>query len=204
MGLWDSAAYLLCGMMHRTGSALATRAARHSATIDRSARFLRGGSVSNIARRAERIVVGNGSRIAGQLLVFRNGGVIRIGAWCYLGELSRVWSASEVSIGDRVLISHNVNIHDSDSHSLDAAARHVQFRSIATSGHPNGGESPASRPIVIEDDVWIGFNAIVLKGSRIGARSVIAAGSFVSGSIPADSLYVGTEVKRKLDAGNRR
>jgi maltose O-acetyltransferase len=53
---------------------------------------------------------------------------------------------------------------------------------------------------VIEDDVWIGFNAIVLKGSRIGTRSVVAAGSVVMGTIPPDSLYIGKEVRRKLDA----
>src|ERR1700680_3310536 len=161
-------------------SVLATSAARYSATVAPGTRFLKGGSVANIAGRAERITIESGCRIAGQLLVFRHGGTIHVGEWCYIGEASRVWSANSIRIGNRVLISHNVNVHDCDSHPLDAQSRHVQFRAIAKSGHPQAAENIASRPIVIEDDVWIGFNSIVLKGSRIGARSVVASGSRVT------------------------
>ena len=202
MSLLGSGAAILAKAMRRSAAVLATSAARQSATIGPEARFLPGGSVSNIAGRPERISVGAGSLIAGQLLVFRHGGAIRIGEWCYVGEGSRIWSASETSIGDRVLISHNVNVHDCDSHPLNAEARHRQFKAIAMSGHPEEIEGVDSRPIVIEDDVWIGFNAIVLKGSRIGARSVVAAGSVVMGTIPPNSLYIGKEVRRKLDADN--
>jgi acetyltransferase-like isoleucine patch superfamily enzyme len=204
MSLFDSGAAFLVRAMRRSAGMLATNAARHSATLGPAVRFISGGSVSNIANRPERICIGTGSLIAGQLLVFRHAGIIRIGEWCYVGEGSRVWSASETCIGDRVLISHNVNVHDCDSHSLDAESRHRQFKAIATSGHPEEIEGLESRPIVIEDDVWIGFNAIILKGSRVGARSVIAAGSVVTGTIPPDSLYIGKEVRRKLDADDRR
>lgn len=200
----DSSASLMTRALQRCAAALATRAARSSATLSRDVRFLRGGSVSNIAGRPDRISVGSGSRIQGQLLVFRHGGAIRIGEWCYVGEASRLWSATGISIGDRVLISHNVNIHDCDSHPLDARARHLQFQAIARSGHPDVAPDIASRPIVIEDDVWIGFNSIVLKGSHIGARSVVAAGSLVTGDVPPDSIYMGREVKRRLDADDRR
>jgi len=200
----DCAASLLVRAMNRSASALATAAARHAAMVSPGARFLKGGSVSNIAGKRERITVGSGCRIAGQLLVFRHGGSIRVGEWCYIGEASRVWSANNIHIGDRVLISHNVNVHDCDSHALNPRSRHLQFRAIATSGHPEIADDVASRPVVIEDDVWIGFNSIVLKGSRIGARTVIAAGSLVSGDVPPDSLYIGDGVRRKLDADDRR
>ena|ERR1700680_1663677 len=184
-------------------SVLATSAARYSATVAPGTRFLKGGSVANIAGRAERITIETGCRIAGQLLVFRHGGTIRVGEWCYIGEASRIWSASSIHIGNRVLVSHNVNVHDCDSHTLEAQSRHAQFRAIAVSGHPEAGADIAARPILIEDDVWIGFNSIVLKGSHIGARSVIAAGSIVTGEIPPDSLYIGCEVRRKLNADDR-
>lgn len=200
MKWFATAASLTLRAANRATSAVATLAARHDATLAPSVRFLRGGSVSNIAGRPERIAVAAGCRIAGQLLVFRHGGEIRIGEWCYVGEASRIWSASSIHIGNRVLISHNVNVHDCDSHALDAASRYAQFRAIATSGHPESGDNVPARPIVIEDDVWIGFNSIVLKGSHIGARSVVAAGSMVRGEIPPDSLYMGCEVRRKLNA----
>jgi acetyltransferase-like isoleucine patch superfamily enzyme len=44
------------------------------------------------------------------------------------------------------------------------------------------------RPVVIEDDVWIGLNAIVLPGTLIGAGSIIGAGAVVSGVIPPRSI----------------
>lgn len=204
MSFVDYTAYVVAAAGRRISSAFATRAARHSATVADSARFLAGGSVSNIARRRDRILVGEGCRIAGELLVFRGKGSIRIGEWCFLGANSRIWSASAVTIGDRVLISHNANIHDSDSHPLQPDARHRQFRQIAMSGHPEREDDIDARPVVIEDDVWIGFNCIVLKGSHIGARSVIAAGSIVTGTVPPDSVFIGTEVKRTFSGDYSR
>ena len=57
-----------------------------------------------------------------------------------------------------------------------------------------------SKPIVIEDDVWIGTNATVLAGVRIGSHSVIAAGAVVTHDIPPHSLAAGVpaQVKRKI------
>lgn len=53
----------------------------------------------------------------------------------------------------------------------------------------------ASAPIVIEDDVLIGTRCIILKGVTIGARSIIAAGSVVTKSIPADCIAGGNPAK---------
>ena len=50
-------------------------------------------------------------------------------------------------------------------------------------------------PVVIEDDVLIGTNCIILKGVTIGARSIIAAGSIVTKSIPADCIAGGNPAK---------
>lgn len=52
-----------------------------------------------------------------------------------------------------------------------------------------------SKPIVIEDDVWLGTNSIVLKGVTIGARTIIGAGSVVTKDIPADCIAAGNPCK---------
>lgn len=99
---------------------------------------------------------------------------------------------NSVRIGDRVLISHDCNIHDGDGHSLDAAARHYHFRTIIQKGHPKDPadmEDVKSAPVVIEDDVWISFGVTILKGVRIGAGSVIAARSIVTQDVPSGVLY---------------
>jgi maltose O-acetyltransferase len=98
----------------------------------------------------------------------------------------------QVTIGNRVLIAHDVNIHDHTGHSLDHHERHAHFRHILQRGHPRKRDDlPGIRcaPVVIEDDAWISFGVTILKGVRIGARSVIAAGSFVTKDVPPDVLY---------------
>jgi acetyltransferase-like isoleucine patch superfamily enzyme len=50
--------------------------------------------------------------------------------------------------------------------------------------------------MVIEDDVWIGAGAIILPGVRIGRHSVIAAGSVVTKSVDAYSVYAGNPARK--------
>jgi acetyltransferase-like isoleucine patch superfamily enzyme len=175
----------------RVGSTLRTWAARDRADLAPGSRLIDGGSVVNIRGVRSAIKVGAGSVIAGHLLTFAHGGRIAIGSWCYVGANSRIWSAASIDIGDRVLISHNVNIHDCDSHPREPSLRHRQFVSIATSGHPRDLEGVAAAAVRIEDDAWIGFNVTILKGVTVGSRSIIAAGSIVTSDVPPDSIFIG-------------
>ncbi len=127
--------------------------------------------------------------------MFPHAGSITIGDWCFVGEDTYIWSSSEVTIGDRVLISHNVNIHDTNGHPLDARARHDQFQLIATVGHPAEIESIIAEPVLIGDDVWIGFNASILKGVTIGEGAIVAAGAVVTKDVPPYSVVAGNPAK---------
>jgi maltose O-acetyltransferase len=148
------------------------------------------GCIENFSQDLDAIAVGNNSYVRGRLLTYGHGGSIKIGEWCYVGIRSEIWSMSSISIGNRVLISHNVNIHDGSAHSVDAEERHAHFRHILTIAHPS--ETPPgviSEPIIIEDDVWISFGVTILKGVRIGKGSVIAAGAIVTEDVPPGVLY---------------
>ena len=139
-----------------------------------------------------RIVVGEHSFIRGKLLTFAQGGTIEIGSYCYVGHRTEIWSMDLVSIGNRVLIAHDVKITDNTAHSLDAKERHKHYKDIIEKGHPESWEDLqgiSASPIVIEDDVWISFGVTILKGVRIGAGSVIAANSFVTKDVPPGTLY---------------
>ncbi len=57
------------------------------------------------------------------------------------------------------------------------------------------GQGDTSEGVVIEDDVWIGSGVIILDGVRIGAHSVIGAGSVVTKSVPPQSVVVGVPAK---------
>ena len=141
------------------------------------------------------IQVGKDCRIAGQLLVFAHGGKITIGDDCFVGEGSRLWSAASIRVGSRVLISHGVNVHDTNSHSISAAQRHSHILAIFDSGHPRHLPDVVDAPVVIEDDAWIGFNAVVLKGVRIGRGAIVGSATVVTKDVPPFSVVVGNPAR---------
>ncbi|TXL64359.1 acyltransferase, partial [Pantoea vagans] len=67
---------------------------------------------------------------------YGHGGQVTIGDWCYVGIRSEIWSMESITIGNRVLIAHDVNIHDGTAHSANATERHQHFRDIIQKGHP--------------------------------------------------------------------
>jgi len=148
--------------------------------------------IDNLLGKKAAISLGNHSFCRGRLLTYGHGGEISVGEWCYIGVRTEVWSMASITIGNRVLISHDVNIHDGTAHSADPTERHQHFRRIIEQGHPvHSNDLPGvhSSPVVIEDDVWISFGVTILRGVRIGAGSIIAARSIVTEDVPPGVLY---------------
>ena len=147
-------------------------------------------SLTNSSGQAERLKIGAGCLVVGQLLVEKEG-TLEIGDHGYVGPGARIWALRQMRIGSRVFISHGVNIHDSDSHSLSAKERHERFLEKMRHGHHLVPENTKSAPGVIEDDVWIGFNAIILKGVRVGRGAVVGAGSVITKDVDPFTVVVG-------------
>ncbi len=133
--------------------------------------------------------------IEGELLVFAYGGSISIGVNSYVGKGSRVWSGDSIIIGNNFLISHNVNVIDTNSHEIDCDIRASRFRSLIKNGHPNVKEPIITAPIIIEDYVWINFNSIILKGVKIGKGAIIAAGSVVTKDVEPFTMVAGNPAR---------
>lgn len=140
----------------------------------------------------ETIVIGENTHIRGRLVTYPYGGKITIGDWCYVGENTNIWSSSNIYIGNHVLIAHCVSIFDDNTHPVDYMVRREHIRSIYTGG-PFFPENNclASRPVVINDDAWIGCNAIILKGLTIGAGAIVAAGTVVTKDVPDFTMVAG-------------
>ena len=124
---------------------------------------------------------------------------IQIGNFSSLGDYSRIVSGEEVIIGNRVLIAHNVNILDNISHPINADERHQDYLN-----HQANKSEPCNmdaKKIIIEDDVWIGFNSIILRGVTIGRGAIIGAGSVETKDVEAWTVNVGNPLRciRKLE-----
>ena len=110
-----------------------------------------------------------------KLYVDAPGAVIEIGSNSRLNGCC-IHAKSRIEIGQNCLIAANVNIIDTNGHVLNPKDRI----------NPQNRDSP--REIIIGSNVWIGLNAVILKGVRIGDNSVISANCVVSEDIPPDSL----------------
>lgn len=121
------------------------------------------------------VSVGAGSRLVNVRL--HSDGQLKIGKNCFLNGASVVCKQA-VTIKDDCIIS-DAYLTDTDFHNVQPELRH----------EPPGPKS--MRPIIIERNVWIGDRGVVLKGSHIGANSVIGSNAVVRGPIPARSLCIG-------------
>lgn len=93
----------------------------------------------------------------------------------YFNENVNLVCESLITIGEGATIAPGVVIRDCDSHEI------IGF--------------PSSKPITIGKHVWIGSNAIILKGVTIGDGAVIGAGSVVTNDIPNNCVAVGNPAK---------
>jgi maltose O-acetyltransferase len=89
---------------------------------------------------------------------------------------------TSIQIGERVLIGSNVEIIDSDFHGINLADR-------CTS------KSEWAKPVVIENDVFLGSNVRVCKGVTIGSGTVVANGSIVVEDVPSGVISAGNPAK---------
>ena len=104
--------------------------------------------------------------------VFRvEGGELTIGDKCFFNQNVSITCKKKIVIGDRCQIANNVVIVDHDH-----------------AGCENWG-SYVESPVIIGNDVWIGAGAVILRGTTIGDKAVIGAGSIVKGEVPAGKVF---------------
>jgi acetyltransferase-like isoleucine patch superfamily enzyme len=106
---------------------------------------------------------------------------IQIGECCVLNSFIHIWAGpAGLKIGNRVLIASHTAI-TTLTHSTDKA--NIRFNSVI------------DKPIVIEDDVWIGAHSVIMPGVTIGKGAVVGAGSVVTKSVSANTVVAGVPAK---------
>lgn len=133
---------------------------------------LPGGAMPRVRNLGGAIVIESCTFEPGVRLEVHRGGELAIGKGAYLNRNVEIIAQESVRIGGNVKIGWDVVIMDTDLH-----------------GH--SGRPAYAKPVVIEDDVWIGCRAVILKGVRIGAGAIIAAGAIVTKDVPPLAVVAG-------------
>ncbi|HEY2345033.1 MAG TPA: acyltransferase [Xanthomonadaceae bacterium] len=143
--------------------------------IGRGARIHRGFNLA-FSRGSRGLVVGPGLHCRSWCSIVVDGGRLSIGDNLFMNNRCSLNCQSQIEIGDDCLLGEGVAIYDHDhDFSKPEKFRLSGFRSA---------------PVKIGNNVWLGSNVIVLKGSTIGDNVVVAANSVIKGDVPADTLVV--------------
>ncbi|MEW8441400.1 MAG: CatB-related O-acetyltransferase [Candidatus Thiodiazotropha taylori] len=147
---------------------------------------------------------------------------LTVGKGLHIGRGVRLWAPDSISIGDCVyigkyvhieancsignycLIANKVAIIGRHDHDFKAIGYPVRFSPWIGSKLSNPGFR--NEKAIIDDDVWIGYGAIILTGIKIGRGAIIAAGSIVTTDVPRYSIVggipsrvIGTRFSNKED-----
>jgi maltose O-acetyltransferase len=105
---------------------------------------------------------------------------IHLGDHVFLNVSCTILDCNEVRIGDHVMIGPSVQIYTA-AHLLQA--------------EPRNRDLEVAKPVVIDDNVWVGGAAVLLPGVRIGRNAVVGAGAVVSRDVPANTVVAGNPAR---------
>jgi acetyltransferase-like isoleucine patch superfamily enzyme len=117
-------------------------------------------------------------------------GRMEVGDYCYFTNAVLLCEL-EVRVGSYVVIGWNATIADTDFHPIAPAERIADAVACSPLGKGRRRPEVARRPVVIEDDAWIGPNATILKGVRVGAGAFVEAGALVTRDVPPRARVAG-------------
>ena len=113
-----------------------------------------------------------------------------IGDYCYFTNAVLLCEL-EIHIGNYVVIGWNTTVADTDFHPIAPAERIADAIACSPLGKGRLRPPVVKRPVIIEDDVWIGPNATILKGVRIGSGAFVEPGSLVTRDVPRRARVMG-------------
>jgi acetyltransferase-like isoleucine patch superfamily enzyme len=130
-----------------------------------------------------RVTIGAGTHISRGTIMHTRDGLIEIGEESSLGTNCRLGTTGTMRIGRYALFAAGCSVGGEDHPSDDPSIPMVKRPAVSRGG------------VTIGEDVWLGFQAIVLDGVTIGRGAIIGAGSLVTRDIPDLAVAVGTPAK---------
>ena len=142
------------------------------------------------SKEPDALVIGANCTMDGVHFALGETGRVQIGDCCYFTNAVLLCEL-ELRVGDYVVIGWNATIADTDFHPLAPAERIADAIACSPLGQGRPRPEVPKQPVIIGDDVWIGPNATILKGVRIGAGAFIEAGSLVTRDVPPRARVLG-------------
>ena len=147
------------------------------------------------SEREPALVIGPGTTIyTWTTFSIERDGLITIGADCALVG-AQFMCSERITVGDRVVVSYNVAIADSDFHPRDRELRRLDAIANAPSAARPQRPPVPTAPVIIEDDVQVGIGALILKGVRVGAGARIQPGAVVTRPVPPGAIVAGNPAR---------
>jgi acetyltransferase-like isoleucine patch superfamily enzyme len=142
------------------------------------------------SRRPTALVIGSNCTMDGVHFALGEEGQAVIGDYCYFTNAVLLCEL-ELRIGNYVVIGWNATIADTDFHPIGPAERIADAIACSPLGKGRPRPEIARQAVIIEDDVWIGPNATILKGVRIGQGAWVEAGALITRDLPAGARVLG-------------
>lgn len=177
---------------------------RKKAIIGKNIQFAASSGIVNTGVR-ENVVIGDHGCCFGIFQALCSGKII-VGDNIYIGSGTYIQSKEKITIGNNVIISNNVLICDNNNHPTSPQKRvllseceNYMTDELWTWKYAN------SKPVIIEDNVWIGRNAVIMKGVTIGKGSIVGLGAIVTHNVPEYCVVAGNPAKvvKKLQQGEK-
>lgn len=165
---------------------------RHTASVAPSARLYRSTAFDLFG--PENLTIHEHARVHGAVRVATPAARVSIGRFSYVGPGTTILAEESITVGEYVYIANNVDILDSDAHSMDWRERRIEAQRVAD-GEPYDRSRIERRPVAIEDDVWIGAKATILPGVRVGRGAIVAAGAVVVKDVAPFTLVAGVPAR---------
>jgi acetyltransferase-like isoleucine patch superfamily enzyme len=150
-------------------------------------------------------------RIQTRLYIVRSGSITHVGRDLHIGARGKFWAPGEIRFGDFVYVGKDVHIECNADvgnyvmianrvamvgrHDHDFKASGLPVRFSPWVGDKNKPSRYLHEKVHIEDDVWLGFGAIVLSGVSIGRGAIVAAGAVVVKDVAAYSIVGGNPAR---------
>jgi acetyltransferase-like isoleucine patch superfamily enzyme len=133
------------------------------------------------------VSIGNDCKLE-HSIYFKYAGIWSIGPSIIIEDKVFIGSGCEFNITKGIQIGKNTMIA--------SGCRFIDHDHGTAKGTAINDQKATVRPIIIEEEVWLGVNCVVLKGVKIGKGAVVAAGSVVTKSIPAYEIWAGVPAKK--------